>query len=66
MNRKKKEICVALSRYGVSLKQYTNQLAATPIKRKGGNIAPDVRLSPRLSPATPHPTNTTGPVRSLF
>ena len=45
---KKEEFCVSLSKYGVLLKQYEAQLATPPRKRRGDDIAPPLRQSPRF------------------
>ena len=45
---KKEEFCVSLSKYGVSLRQYEAQLATPPRKRRGDDIAPPLRQSPRF------------------
>ena len=64
---KKEEFCVALSKYGVSLKQYESQLV-TPKKKRGEDIAPAIRHSPRLHGNVDHEQlhNGTGVSRNLF
>ena len=63
----KEEFCVSLSRYGVSLKQYVQQLQTPTKKRSGEGIAPDPRRSPRLMAASQQEQVDVGGVsRNLF